>query len=217
MSAASEPIICRTTPWYHKRRLLMIAMLLGMGGWFLYDWAFKYPADKARYDEYYPVYTKMMADKKETEWFELARAKKWPEKVDTKDWDWKIKEQLVYGIVTCAIGLGVAGVYLKNKNHELRSDATSVTPAGGPAIPFSSIFRIDMRKWKSKGLAYLSYRNDAGAEKTSVIDCLIFDEQNAEAVMARVMENFKGELVELDAPPAESTTPDDSAKESPTA
>ena len=47
---STEPIVCRVTSWYHKRRIAMLVMVLGFSAYFYYDWKIGYPKQKAEYD-----------------------------------------------------------------------------------------------------------------------------------------------------------------------
>ena len=84
----------------------------------------------------------------------------------------------------------------------MRVDDKGVTPAGGKLIPFGDIKRIDIRKWDTKGLAYLFYEKD-GSEKKAKIDGMVYGQfkkeegEPAQKLYERIMANFQGELIEL--------------------
>ena len=205
-SETEEIIICRTTPWYKKRRLLMVAMLIGFSAYFFYDWKIGYPAQKAEYDAYWPVYQETSVKNKDDKaWLAKARDNGWPESPKEKDWDYKLKEQLIWGIGTGVIGLGLLAAYLRNKDRVLRADATSLTTPDGVTIPFGSVVKIDKRKWDNKALAYLWWK-DGEISKKAEIDDLVFD--GAGKVLDRLMGQFHGELIDLERPPAPEASPE---------
>jgi hypothetical protein len=199
MSNETEEIICRTTPWYKKRRLLMVAMLLGFSAYFFYDWKIGYPKQKEEYDQYWPVYQELSVKAKdEKAWLAKAKDNDWPESPKEKDWDYKLKEQFIWGVGTGIIGLGLLVAYLRNKNRVLRADADSLITPEGVRIPFASVTRIDKRKWDNKALAYLIW-NDGPTPRKAVIDDLVFD--GAGKVLDRLLANFHGELIDLEREP----------------
>lgn len=200
MENETEEIICRTTPWYKKRRLLMVAMLLGFSLYFFYDYKIGYPKDRAKYDQYWPVYQEMTEVKKDTKgWLALAKEKGWPESPKLTDYDYKLKEQLIWGIGTGIGGLALLAAYLRNKDRTLRAGADHLITPEGTRIPFASVIKIDKRKWDNKALAYLWWQ-DGNTTKKAVIDDLVFD--GAGRVLDRLMAQFHGELIDLERDPA---------------
>ena len=205
MTNDTEEIICRTTPWYIKRRLLMVAMLLGFSAYFFYDWKIGYPAERVKYDAYWPVYQEMTVKNKDDKgWLAKAKDNGWPATPKEKDFDYKLKEQFIWGVGTGLIGLGLLIAYLRNKGRVLRADADSLTTPQGIRIPFASVTRVDKRKWDNKALAYLWWQ-DQDTVKKAVIDDLVFD--GAGRVLDRLMSQFHGELIDLERPPQPDSNP----------
>jgi hypothetical protein len=200
MTAPLQEILCRTTPWYAKRRIIMVVMLVGFSSYFFYDWKVGYPKQKAEYDAYWPVYQELaITNKDDKAWLARAKDNGWPESPKEKDWDYKLKEQFIWGACTGLIGLGMLIAYLRNKDRVLRADADSLTMPDGVRIPFSSVTRIDKRKWDNKALAYLSWKDGATPRK-AVIDDLVFD--GAGKVLDRLMSHFHGELIDIEREPS---------------
>ena len=78
MTNEPEEIICRTTPWYKKRRLLMVAMLLGFSAYFFYDWKIGYPKQQQEYNAYWPVYQELSVKNKDDKgWLAKAKVAAW--------------------------------------------------------------------------------------------------------------------------------------------
>lgn len=219
MTDQTEEIICPTTPWYKKRRLLMVAMLLGFSAYFFYDWKIGYPKEQAKYEIYWPVYQEMVGSKKDPQqqdnkgWLAKAKENGWPESPKEKDWNYKLKEQFIWGVGTGIIGLVLLGAYLRNKSRVLKADADSLTTPEGVRIPFASVTRIDKRKWDNKALAYLWWQ-DQGTTKKAVIDDLVFD--GAGRVLDRLMGQFHGELIDLERAPKPEPEEPAAASEAPT-
>lgn len=196
MSAESEIIVCRTTRWYAKRRLLMVAMLLGFSAYFFYDWRVGYPEQRDKYEVYWPRYQELAKEGNLKAWVEEAKQNAWPESPKETDWDYKIKEQLVWGIGTGVLGLGLLAAFLVNRKKVLTGEADAFITPGGTRVPFSAVTKVDKRKWDNKGLAYVYWKTPEGAEKKAVIDDLIFD--GAGKVLDRLLEHFHGDLIELE-------------------
>ena len=85
-----------------------------------------------------------------------------------------------------AIGSGVLGTIalfflVRTLGRRMKVDAEGYTPAGGKLIPFESIVKIDKRKWKNKGIAWVFYKDANGEEKKAKVDGMVygqFDEDN---------------------------------------
>ena len=64
--------------------------------------------------------------------------------------------------------------------------------------------RIDKRKWESKGLAYVYYEDQDGGMKKAKVDGMVYgqfreeDGAPAERLFRRILQNFSGELIELE-------------------
>jgi hypothetical protein len=85
--------------------------------------------------------------------------------------------------------------FLLNRGKALRAETDHLVTPEGKKVFFKDAYRIDKRKWDVKALAYVYYKPDGvGAEKKAVIDDLKYDQ--AGRVLDRLMQNFKGELIE---------------------
>lgn len=199
MITDSGEIICHTTPWYTRRRLLMVLMLLGFSAYFAYDWKIGYPKEQRKYEEYWPAYQKMQKEELKA-YTDMAVAKGWPKEPHEQNWDYKLKEQLIWCIGTGIGGLLMLGAWLRFKGKTLRADQESFTTPDGVRIPFASVEKVDKRKWDNKALAYAFWK-DGETVRKATIDDLVFDD--AGKVFDRLMANFQGELVDIERPAAE--------------
>jgi hypothetical protein len=207
-AAATELIVCRSTPWYHKRRIAMLLLVFGFSIAFFYDWKIRYPKHQEAQEEN----RRLVAESGETDgtaaYAKIAEEKGWPAKPDLhKDYDYAIKEQLFFGILTAVCGAVMLYFYIRTTRGALTADAVSFTTPCGRRVPFASAFRIDRRKWQHKGLAYVFYRDGEGKEQRAVIDDLIFG--GAVRILDRLSANFKGEVIDL----AKTPDPGDEKKE----
>jgi len=107
----------------------------------------------------------------------------------------EIDEQLHWAIGSLVILVVVLGWVALHVPRRLRADGVSFTPPGGKTVRFEDVFRLDLRKWDNKGLAYAFYREgEGGSEKRATIDDLKFG--GADRVLARLMDVFEGEIIE---------------------
>ena len=209
---STEPIVCRVTSWYHKRRIAMLVMVLGFSAYFYYDWKIGYPLKREASEKM----AELKAEKRESEYAALAAEKGWPASPEEKSadqWDYAITEQLVFAILTAVCGSAMLVFYFRTIRGTLTADDSSFTPPGGRPVAFASAFRIDRRKWDHKGLAYVYYRDGSEKEKRAVIDDLIYG--GAAKVLERLQANFKGELIDLEKVPDPAAEPSAESAESP--
>jgi hypothetical protein len=214
---AGGEIVCRTTRWYFNRLGLMFLLVAGFCGAFLFDGLVRYPKQIAVYQEYRSfkdreeAYDRFMAAGQSAEWASYAAERGWPpgepprwaayaleKNLDAEPPERTpkhITEQFVFAAITAAIALAILATYLLNRKNVLRADANSFTTPSGHRVPFDSVFRIDKRKWKYKGLAYVHYRpEDGGPARRAAIDDLKFG--GAGAVLDRLLGQFEGELID---------------------
>ena len=143
-------------------------------------------------------------------WSDYANEQGWDEKRPKAAFNaGKIRNQMFYGIICLVLAAGAGFILLRTMSRQMKVDDEAFYPAGGGRIPFEDIVRIDKRKWDTKGLATLTYRDSGGAEKPAKVDGMIYgqfreeDGAPAQALFERIMANFSGELVDLepDEPP----------------
>ena len=213
MSTPSETITCYSTPWYHKRRIAMLLLVFGFSIAFFYDWHSRYPKHQQAQAEYNRLVTEKGEKDGSAAYATVAAEKDWPEKPDLhKDYDYAIKEQLVFGILTAVAGCVMLYFYIRTTRGTLTADADSFRTAAGQHVLFASAFRIDRRKWDHKGLAYVFYNDSTGKERRAVIDDLIFS--GAVKVLDRLQANFQGEVIDLvKEPKAEAPVAEKAAEE----
>lgn len=128
----------------------------------------------------------------------------------------KIGEQWVVFWICLALALGTLVILLRTIRRSISVDGEALYPVSGGRIPFSDLVRLDLRKWDTKGLAFAWAKTGSGDRKIR-IDGLTYGgfkkEQGepAEALMRRVRENFRGEIIEFvaeDAGPAHPVQPE---------
>lgn len=202
---------------------MLAAMLVVFAVLFLYDGKWGYPAKnkkaeiKDRFaEEVLKGYDKAKSANSLDAWRAEMRAKSWPVDVNGEPPKWisyaaehgmdekpkkysdrEIAEQFWWGGGMLVAALVVGGLVLVNKGKVLRGYQDRFVTPEGQEVRFADVFKVDKRKWASKGLAAVHYKpGGQGAEKRAVLDCLKFDEKGAEAVLDRLVSSFSGELIE---------------------
>ena len=225
-------IECRVTPWYFRRMGMLAAMLVIFAALFLYDGKWGYPAKnkKAEVKDHFEEevlkgYDKAKSSNTLDAWRAEMKAKNWPVDVNGEPPKWlgyaaehgmdekpkkysdrEIEEQFWWGGGMLVVALVVGVLVIMNKGKVLRGYEDRFVTPDGTEVRFAEVFKIDKRKWATKGLATVHYKpGGQGAEKRAVIDCLKFDEKGAEAVLQRLLSAFSGELIEKIEEPDEAS------------
>jgi hypothetical protein len=193
MSSDTDSITCRITPWYTKRMLLWIALLSIFAAWFFYDFKYTYPEKVAIYQEYEKLSSLPEAERKE-KWAKISREKKWPETPDAKT-QRDVNGQLMFAGITGVMAAGFLITFLFNRGKTLRADTEAFYSTDGKRIPFASVYKIDQRKWKHKGLATAYYKLPDGTSGSAVLDDLKYD--GTQKILDRLHAQFTGELIDL--------------------
>ena len=124
----------------------------------------------------------------------------------------KILEQWVVFWICLTLFIAALFVLLRTIRRSIAVDGEALYPVDGGRVPFADLVRLDLRKWETKGLAFLWSRREGGERKIR-IDGLTYGgfkkEQGepAEALMRRVRENFRGEIIEFVSEDAEAARP----------
>jgi hypothetical protein len=218
------PIVGHVTSWYFYRRMgPLVAVLLFMGLFFLYDGAIGYPQANAIADKKAWLETEVLKSYDEAKaqgpaqleaWKQRARATGWPlgksgEPLPWVSWaaerslpenprhwsDAEIAQQYGFGGACILAALIVACVALSNRGKTVRAESDHWITPHGKKIPFASVVRLDLRKWQRQGLAYAWYRETAhGPLRKAVLDDFKFT--HMQAILDRLRAHFKGDLIE---------------------
>lgn len=126
----------------------------------------------------------------------------------------KIKEQwIVFGICS---GLALIATFflLRTIKRTISADAEAVTTQQGQRIPYADLKSLDLRKWETKGLAFIDYDGATGKGKIR-IDGLTYggfkkeNDEPAERLMRQIRAHFSGEIIEYAAVTPGSPTDED--------
>lgn len=127
----------------------------------------------------------------------------------------KIREQWIVFGICLALSVVAAFFLIRTLLRSIAVDSEALHHFGGKRIPFDQLTRLDLRKWDTKGLAFVDYQGSAGSGRLR-IDGLTYGgfkkEQGepAEALMTRLRSRFSGELIEyaaIEEAPEDPATP----------
>lgn len=129
----------------------------------------------------------------------------------------KIREQWIVFGISSALALVSAFFLVRTMGRSLKVDATGVTTQQGKHIPFADLKKMDLRKWETKGLAFIDYEGASGSGKIRVDGLTYggFKKENgepAERLMQRIRSHFSGEIIEY-APVREEKQAEDVSSE----
>ena len=129
----------------------------------------------------------------------------------------KIGEQWVVFWICLALALAAAFFLLRTLRRSMMADSEAVTGPNGRRVPYSELKTLDLRKWDTKGLAFIDYDGASGKGRIR-LDGLTYggfkkeDGEPAERLMALIRSRFSGEILEYVA-----LTPEDEPPASPQA
>mgnify|MGYP005842752365 CR=1 FL=1 len=164
-----------------------------------------YPAG-TDFKEKWPDILKKIGEKNTTElWKEYSKEKGWPQQVDPQE-DIKpmrkINEQLWAALVCFILTALTLFFLIRTRRRSMKVDDKGYYAPGGKFIAYDDMVTIDKRRWETKGLATVTYR-EGEEEKKAKIDGMVYgqfkeeDGAPAEALFQRILANFEGELIEL--------------------
>ncbi len=113
----------------------------------------------------------------------------------------KIGEQIIVFYICLALALVTLFFLLRTTRRSLRADDEGIVTVKGTRVPYADMKRLDLRKWASKGIAFIDYAGESGSGRAR-IDGLTYGgfkeerDEPAERLMERIRANFSGELVE---------------------
>jgi hypothetical protein len=116
----------------------------------------------------------------------------------------KIREQWIVFWICLGLSLLAAYFLIRTINRKISVDADSITDQRGKRVLFSEIKTLDLRKWETKGLAFIDYDGSSGKGRLR-IDGLTYggfkkeNHEPAERLMTRIRSNFSGEIIEYTA------------------
>ena len=113
----------------------------------------------------------------------------------------KIREQWIVFYICLALALTALFFLVRTMRRSIRADDEGVTPAAGKRVPYGDLKVLDLRKWDTKGLAFIDYDGGSGKGRLR-IDGLTYGGfkkdagEPAEKLMQLIRSRFSGEIIE---------------------
>jgi len=142
--------------------------------------------------------------------------KLWEQFTDRKGWSIKsekghkskakIQEQFNWSVGTGVVFLVILFFFLRTMMRRMVFHEGVFTAPNGKEISVDSIYKIDQRKWKTKGLATIYYKDEKGSEQKSRVDGMVYGQfqeeenpdHNAEKLYQALVAGFEGEIIDYD-------------------
>lgn len=156
---------------YLWRYWVIILMGLGSAAWFFYDATIGYPK-KAKIAQAWEGLAELESGPRSERWREMAAEKGWPQEVPikpSKEIEESIRFQYIYGAVATLIGAGMLGYLLIARNSWIEESPAGLTTSWGQTVDFSTVTKLNKRRWKDKGIARVDYLED-GKKRQFVFD-----------------------------------------------
>ena len=115
--------------------------------------------------------------------------------------DGKIKSQWIVFWVCLGFTSVAAFVLVRTLRRSISADDQAITTVHGRRVPYADLKSLDLRKWETKGLAFIDYDGPSGKGRIR-IDGLTYggfkpeNQEPAERLMRRIREHFAGEIIE---------------------
>jgi hypothetical protein len=123
----------------------------------------------------------------------------------------KIQEQWIVCWICLTLALAATFLLVRTLQRSISADDQAITTPQGRRVPYTDLKTLDLRKWETKGLAFLDYQGASGKGRIR-IDGLTYggfkpeNHEPAERLMRLIQSKFSGELIEY-APLASPDTP----------
>jgi len=114
----------------------------------------------------------------------------------------QIRDQLVLSGVCGFLAIIVVFFLMRTLGRTMRVDAEAFYAPGGKKVLYSSMRRIDARKWQTKGVAMIFYEDEEAKENKVKVDGLVYGDfkkeqgEPAEKLYQQILANFRGEIIE---------------------
>lgn len=168
---------------------LVLAAFGAFAVWCLVDARIGYPGFNRRAAEY----NRLLAAGQADQWPGVAAGQGWSATFSEADHlpngaisvktPWDIGTQYVMMGACLVMVVGVAYRLLRARRRTLTADDDGFVTVEGVRVPYADITDIDLRRWQSKSIARISYRQ-ANRQRTTDVDDWIY--QGGEAVLAEL-------------------------------
>lgn len=113
----------------------------------------------------------------------------------------KIREQIIVFYICLTLALIALFFLVRTARRSMIAGESTLITAKGKEIPYSEMKSLDLRKWETKGIAFIDHEGTAGSGRAR-IDGLTYggfkkdNGEPAEKLMQKIRANFSGEIIE---------------------
>lgn len=113
----------------------------------------------------------------------------------------QIREQWIVFMICSVLALVAAFFLLRTLPRSISADGETLVTQQGKRVPFADFKTLDLRKWDTKGLAFIDYDGASGKGRIR-IDGMTYggfkkeDDEPAERLMRQIRAGFSGEIIE---------------------
>ena len=157
-------------------------LFLGLALWFLYDGVITYPRQRERALRY----QELKEEDRTGEWQEIAKEHGWPSEDPGKPKkEYEIYLQLVLAALVALLGLLCSFFFIRARGRWIEANETGLRTSWGRQLEFGQIVLLNKKKWKSKGIAKITYRQN-GRRCRLVLDDWKYDAEPTRAILCEV-------------------------------
>lgn len=135
-------------------------------------------------------------------WLEYSKERGFPASPSEEPYDArKIGEQWVVFWICLTLAAGAAFILLRTLGRSISADGEGITTQQGRRVSYADLKTLDLRKWETKGLAFLDYDGASGKGRIR-LDGLTYggfkkeQDEPAERLMSLIRSHFSGEILE---------------------
>lgn len=178
---------------YRWRLIIIAAGCLFWSVLCVKDASVVYPEQMERY-KYFADYKTNNPDW-QTSWYPHAESKGWPAEEPPERSQGDIMTQWVMLGLTGPIGLYCLAMVVVWQRKFIAVDEQALYAQGDQRAAWDQITEIDANRWKSKGIARVTYEPDAGGSGTIVLDDWKFEREPTVAIFNTLRENVNGDVI----------------------
>ena len=180
------PIEARITSIWKKQKGFAALFFAVIGLWFLFDAKTGFPQSNERW----VAHEKFKTEERLSEWPGFAKEKGWNETPPHKFYKKAdIMAQYVVAVLLFVASIIMFLYWLSQIKRIFQLETEAVILPGGISVPFSSITRINLKRWRSKGLATVYYSIN-GRQGKFILDDYKFEAEPIHKIMAALEANL---------------------------
>jgi hypothetical protein len=160
---SQDEIVAGAGTYYRVTRFIMTLLLLGLGGWFLYDGYIGYPAENQA---------------------AIERGHEPPHS------EWSLFLQRALGWTLPPLGVLMLVWTLYNSRGTYRLSGNTLQIPGHPPVDLDEIVRVDRSLWDRKGIAYIDYEIADGRAGKMKLDDFVYDREPTDRIFERIEQHL---------------------------